>query len=125
MFVEKELQIVNGLENKVLTDGVLTAKIPETFRKKLEKGEIGMISEDYFLYWEELDWAIRARGLFTLGYAPSSIIYHKDSASTKESKGRKRSMVGEYYNLKNRIVLTKKYFPYALPTVYFGFLISG
>ena len=43
--------------------------------------DIGLMSEDYFLYFEELDWAQRARGRYSLGYAPRSVIWHKEGAS--------------------------------------------
>ena len=33
-------------------------------------------------------------------------------------KGVKRSALAEYYGLRNRIVVTRKFFPRALPTVY-------
>ena len=32
---------------------------------------VGLLQPDYFLYFEELDWAARARGRFRLGYAAS------------------------------------------------------
>lgn len=35
------------------------------------------MAEDYFLYFEELDWATRARRRYTLGYAPQSIVSHE------------------------------------------------
>lgn len=44
--------------------------------------EIGIMQEDYFLYFEEIDWAMRARGKFKLGYAPLSHVYHKVGASS-------------------------------------------
>ena len=30
---------------------------------------VGLMEESYFLYFEELDWALRARGKFDLAYA--------------------------------------------------------
>jgi GT2 family glycosyltransferase len=46
---------------------------------------VGLLSEDYFLYFEELDWVSRAKGKFLLGYAPESIVYHIEGASTGKS----------------------------------------
>jgi len=86
---------------------------------------IGLMSEDYFLYFEELDWSVRARNKFTLAYAPESVIYHKDGASIKKGTTKyKISMLSEYYLQKNKIVFTRKYFPYALPTIYFGLILA-
>lgn len=78
---------------------------------------IGLMCEEYFLYFEELDWALRARGKFTLVYAPDSIVYHKEGASIGSGKSAKRSVLAEFYSLRNRLVVTRKFFPWALPTV--------
>jgi len=80
---------------------------------------VGMLSEDYFLYYEEIDWAQRARRAgYRLGYASQSIVYHKEGAVLGSGKSTKRSALAEYYGLRNRIVVTRKFFPLALPTVY-------
>lgn len=81
--------------------------------------EIGLMCEDYFLYFEETDWAVRAAGHYTLAYAPESIIYHKVGASIgTSSKPWRKSSVCDYYSIRNRILFTRKFYPYALPTVY-------
>jgi len=81
--------------------------------------EIGLLSEDYFLYFEELDWVLRAAGRFALVYAPRSVVYHKVGASvgTSSNPG-KKSAVCDYWNARNRIFFTRRWFPEALPTVY-------
>jgi GT2 family glycosyltransferase len=43
--------------------------------------------EDYFLYFEEVDWAFRGRPRFALGYAPLSRVYHKVGASSAQVAG--------------------------------------
>lgn len=89
--------------------------------------DIGLMFEDYFLYFEEIDWALRARGRFSLVYEKESIVYHKIGKSIGTSSDpRKKSIVCDYYNLRNRILFTRRFFPAALPTVYltlFGELI--
>ena len=81
-------------------------------RNFLEK--VGLLSEDYFLYFEEQDWALRARGRFRLGYAEDSIVFHKIGASSLADSG-----LSVYrYALRSRIVFTRKFFWYALPSVY-------
>ena len=80
--------------------------------------QIGLIDESYFIYFEELDWAERARGKFTLGYAPNSVIYHKEGASIGTNASReKRSLTSEKYQSRNRVVFAKRYCPWTLPTV--------
>lgn len=83
--------------------------------------DVGLMAEDYFLYFEEMDWTLRAGKRFKLAYAPDSIVYHKvgRAIGTSSHPGRK-SLVCDYYNLRNRLLFTRRYFPYALPTVYLG-----
>jgi GT2 family glycosyltransferase len=45
--------------------------------------EIGPMEEDYFLFYEEIDWALRAGRRFSLRYAPRSHVFHKSGSSTK------------------------------------------
>ena len=81
--------------------------------------DVGLMCEDYFLYFEEADWAIRAKGRFRLGYAPQSIVYHKVGASIGTSSNpARKSMLCDYFNIRNRILFTKRFFPAALPTIY-------
>ncbi|MBI5334959.1 MAG: glycosyltransferase family 2 protein [Burkholderiales bacterium] len=43
--------------------------------------DVGLLDERYFLYCEELDWAMRGRGRHALGWAASAVIHHKEGAS--------------------------------------------
>lgn len=80
---------------------------------------VGLMSEDYFLYYEEIDWAERARKAgYQLGYVPQAVVYHKEGAALGSGKSAGRSMLAEYYGVKNRLVVTQRFFPWALPTVY-------
>jgi GT2 family glycosyltransferase len=45
---------------------------------------IGLMQEDYFLYYEEADWAMRGRDHFQLGFAPQSIVFHKSGANSSK-----------------------------------------
>jgi GT2 family glycosyltransferase len=64
--------------------------------------EIGPMQEDYFLYYEEADWAERGRDRFQLGYAPKSIVYHKSGANS--SKIMPLFTAGFYYRSRLRFV---------------------
>lgn len=78
--------------------------------------QIGLMTEDYFLYYEELDLAVRSRCHFRLGYAPLSKVYHKEGASigTDASGGSPLSL---YYLFRNRLLFTVRHYPQFLPTV--------
>jgi GT2 family glycosyltransferase len=86
--------------------------------------EIGLMCEDYFLYFEEADWATRAKDRFNLGYAPKSIVYHKVGACVGTSSNPlKKSYTCDYFNIRNRLLFTRRFYPAALPTVWL--VISG
>lgn len=81
--------------------------------------DIGLMCEDYFLFFEETDWAIRAMGRYTLAYSPKSIVYHKVGGSIGTSSNPlNKSYNCDYFNVKNRLFFTARYYPYSLPTVY-------
>jgi GT2 family glycosyltransferase len=60
------------------------------------------MEEDYFLYYEEADWATRGLHRFRLGYAPKSIVFHKSGANS--SKIMPMFTAGYYYRSRLRFV---------------------
>lgn len=83
--------------------------------------DVGLMAEDYFLYFEEIDWVTRGLGRFRLAYAPKSVVYHKLGASIgTATRPVSKSYQCDYYSLRNRLLFTRRYFPYALPGVYAG-----
>lgn len=87
---------------------------------------IGLLGEDYFLFFEELDYAQRIKGKFLVACACDSVVFHKEGASIGAQAGnpQKNSYISDYYTIRNRILITEKYFPYCLPTVYLGLFIA-
>lgn len=70
-------EAVAAIESKMAY--VLGASLFAT-RAWLER--VGLLAEDYFLYYEELDWAWRGRQLgLALGYAPAAVVHHKEGAT--------------------------------------------
>jgi hypothetical protein len=87
---------------------------------------VGLMSEDYFLYFEETDWALRSRGRFALAYAPDSRVYHKIGRSIGTSSDpRRKSVTCDFYALRNRLLFTRRFYPEALPTVYLSVLAAA
>jgi GT2 family glycosyltransferase len=79
---------------------------------------IGLLRESYFLYCEEIDLVARAQSRFRFGYAPESIVYHKEGASTGSSHRRaNRSTVSDFYQARSRIDFVRLYHPWFLPSV--------
>lgn len=78
---------------------------------------VGLLSEDYFLYFEELDLIYRARGRFTFACASRSRVRHQWGASINPAHEGRVSAVSDYYFSRARILFTRRHFTRALPTV--------
>ncbi|MEC1526012.1 glycosyltransferase family 2 protein [Neobacillus niacini] len=75
------------------------------FRKELID-TIGYLKEDYFLYYEETDWNLKAsKNGWKILYCPESIVYHKVSSS---SGGQGTSPFVQYYKLRNRFIMMNR-----------------
>ena len=86
-------------------------------RQFLDK--VGLLCEDYFIYFEEADWAIRAEGRFKLAYAPLSIVYHKVGGTVGTSSNpAKMSYICDYFNIRNRLLFTRRFYPASISTIY-------
>jgi GT2 family glycosyltransferase len=92
-------------------------------RKLLE--EVGLLEESYFLYFEEIDWVMRARPRFHFGYTTDSVVYHKEGASAGSALKREhRSALSDYYLSRSRILFTARYCPWFLPSVLIALSVS-
>lgn len=74
--------------------------------------DVGLFDEDFFLYYEELDWVYRAK---PKGYIPDwcdkSIVYHKEGATIGSSyKKKKKSMFSEVQLFTSRKIFIQKYY---------------
>jgi len=66
--------------------------------------EVGMMTEVYFLYYEEHDWCARIKKAgYKVFYQPKSLVFHKESISTG-----KESPLKTYYISRNRVVYTRR-----------------
>ncbi len=75
--------------------------------------QAGTMSEEYFLYNEEVDWCYKAKEKgFSVSYAPKSVVYHKQGASTKNLvRDRKKNINAMFYQFRNIILFYRKFFP--------------
>lgn len=95
-------------------------------RETVEK--IGLLAEEYFLYYEDAEWGLRARQAgHGLAWAPSSRVLHKEGGSSGAAGARggrmpKRSRLVEYLSLRNRVWLMRNYYPAALPLTLLSYL---
>jgi len=88
---------------------------------------VGYLSEIYFLYFEELDWALRARQHgYQLAYAARAIMYHQEGASIGGGNRDRahKSWTADYFEIRNRLVFTRKFYPWAVPLVCLALLVT-
>ena len=80
--------------------------------------DVGLMYEGYFLYHEELDWALRGRGRYSLVYAPESVVYHKGAASIGTVQiTPKNDLKFNLRCLRPKLLFTFRFFPTAIPAV--------
>lgn len=86
-------------------------------RSAIEKA--GMMSENFFLYYEELDWCehIKRAGYETW-VCTEALIYHKESVSVG-----KKSRLKEYFMNRNRILFIRRNAPFFSKLIFYPYFI--
>lgn len=65
---------------------------------------VGLMYDDYFLYYEELDWCWQiSRAGYGIYYQPTALVYHKESVTVGKS-----SPLKVYYQTRNRILFIRR-----------------
>lgn len=78
--------------------------------------KIGYLNKDYFAYWEETDWCVRARkGGYKILYVPEAKIWHKGGSTSGKISG-----FCEYHITRNMFWFMKEH---ATKVQYMSFLI--
>lgn len=71
----------------------------------------GLMTEDYFLYFEEVDWAFR-RGSLPLRVASDAIVYHHGGTSIgSQSAVKKASPFANFFNFRNQQRFVRRFMP--------------
>ena len=84
-----------------------------TSRKFIDRA--GLMPEDYFLYYEEVDWALR-RGDLPLVHCDDAIIFHRaGTALGSPTIGRPASPFSLYFKHRARMRFVRRHFPFFLP----------
>ncbi|KAF0112947.1 MAG: family 2 glycosyl transferase [Rhodospirillaceae bacterium] len=79
--------------------------------------QVGLMDESYFLYCEEVDWCLR-RGAWRLGYAHESLVHHAHGATMGSNRDRRhRSRLSVYLDERNKLLLTRRFWPALYPLV--------
>jgi GT2 family glycosyltransferase len=81
--------------------------------------DVGLMSEDYFLYYEEPDWVMRGRDRWAFLYSHEAIVFHKGGATIGTGTSlATTSPAAEFYMLRSRLIFTRKFFPAAFVSVW-------
>lgn len=81
--------------------------------------DVGLMNEEYFLFFEEIDWCERGRRKgYAYAYARDAVVYHKEGAAIGTGTGARRSLLAEYYGMRNKLLVTWRFFPWAFLSVW-------
>jgi len=80
--------------------------------------DAGPMKEDYFLYYEEVDWAYR-RGDRPLAYCPEAVVHHRAGTSIgSPTLDRIASPFSHYFKHRGRLRFLRRHRPQAIPTAW-------
>jgi N-acetylglucosaminyl-diphospho-decaprenol L-rhamnosyltransferase len=81
---------------------------------------IGLMDERYFLYYEDLDWGMRAKRLGQIACADLSVVVHGGGTTIGGGLSRRNnSPLSVYLEFRNRLLFTQVYFPKWLAWTFF------
>lgn len=79
--------------------------------------EVGFIPEEFFLYYEELDWSVQIKKKgYKIYYQPKSLIYHKESMTIG-----KVSPLKTFYMTRSRILFMRRNMPWSNLVVFLSY----
>jgi GT2 family glycosyltransferase len=68
---------------------------------------VGPLTEFYFLYYEDLDWGMRAKAACGLGYAFDAVVRHKGGTTIGGGGRRSASSLSLYLEFRNRLLFVR------------------
>lgn len=78
---------------------------------------VGYLSEDYFLYFEEIDLSQKMLPNEKIVVCEESLVYHKEGASIGTNTRQQSSPTSIYHYTISSLIFTKKHFKYIFPIV--------
>ncbi len=97
--LEKDQGQLDSFRQTDYAPGVCALIPREVFKK------VGLIPEEYFMYFEDVDWSLKIRQKrYKLIYVPSAAIFHHDSLSAGTDSPAKI-----YYYVRNTLILVRKW----------------
>ncbi len=78
----------------------------------------GLLNEDFFLFYEEIDFCKRVRRAgYTLSWCTEAVIHHKGSSSvgTPDSATSEKTAFANYHENLSTLLFTRRFYPWLLP----------
>ncbi|AKD53612.1 glycosyltransferase family 2 protein [Spirosoma radiotolerans] len=88
--------------------------------------DVGLLSEEYFLYFEELDWTKRGekRG-WQIDYTLEAFVLHKEGGTINKDNYLNKSALSDYCFLRSKLLYTRKYEnSFCKVTIFLGVILS-
>ncbi len=82
----------------------------------------GLLNEDFFLFYEEIDFCKRVRRAgYTLSWCTEAVVRHKGSSSVgrPDSAGREQRAFANYHENLSTLLFTRRFYPWFLPLALF------
>ena len=96
---------INRIESELAYLSGCSILLPRDFLE-----HVGLMSEDYFLYYEEIDWFTRAAGRYTLRIAGDARLYHREGSSIgSRTLHRTASPLSDFHMFRSRLIFMRKY----------------
>jgi len=110
----KSLHFVNQQSENIKLDYIYGASM---FMRVAAVQQIGLLNEEYFLFYEELDYTRRLEQQGQhIGWCKSSLVYHKCSATIGQPRqnDKTKQQRANYYENLSTLKYTKNFHPYLL-----------
>ncbi len=79
---------------------------------------VGLMHEDYFLYYEEVDWALRRGDLPIILSDEAVVLHHAGTSIGSGTKTRPHTPFSNYFNFRSRMIFMRRFRPWAVPVSY-------
>lgn len=108
---DQPLSLVMQYSDKVKLDYICGASM---FLCTTVVKQVGLLNEDYFLFYEELDYTHRLRKQgYEIGWCKQSLVYHKGSASVgnRRAGNRQKLQQANYYENLSTLKFSARFYP--------------
>lgn len=117
---ESELGSIGAVASRLDYLSGCSMLLPRSFLE-----DVGLMCEDYFLYYEEIDWFTRAAGRFELCVAEDARLYHREGGAIgSPAWQRPASRLSDYYMQRSRLAFMRRYHASRLPLCYLAGLMD-